>query len=136
MGGSSTGGAFSSDLPKYMLSTMRQKYTAVRIELSSTTGTTNHAPASSAPVAMYHLLTNPTVRGTPIMDRAATVKAAMVSGILRPMPLRSLMSTMSEVYSTAPATIKRAPFIRAWFSICSMLPASAVCPATAAPSTI
>ena len=44
--------------------------------------------AKSALISV-HLLTKPTVRGTPIRLKPAMTKANMVSGICRPMPARS-----------------------------------------------
>ena len=52
---------------------------------------------------MYHLLAKPAVGGTPIMDSAPTVKAAIVHGIRRPIPVSSLTLVLCAATKIAPA---------------------------------
>src|SRR5690606_2210044 len=75
---------------KYATSTTRQMYTTAISEPTTTTRTTGHQPSSIAARMRYHLLTRPTVRGTPIRLRPPATKAAMVSGMRRPSPRMSL----------------------------------------------
>ena len=52
------------------------------------------SPASSAPTTRYHFEMKPAVPGVPTRPKPAIVKAAMVSGILRPMPASSPSCTV------------------------------------------
>ncbi len=72
----------------------------------------------------------------PVIDRAAAVKAAMVSGILRPAPRRSSTFSAPVEISIRPAHMNRQAFISAWFIMCSRLPVSECCEAMARPSMI
>ena len=84
------------------------------VEVTSTSAATGHIPCSSAPSTRYHLLTNPTVSGTPIRLRPPAVKAAMVQGIFRPRPRSASICTDPTRYMTQPSDMKSAPFMRAW----------------------
>src|SRR6056297_632587 len=70
--------------------TMGRKYAAFRMLLPASTSSTQSCPTSRPPSPRYHLLTNPAMGGMPIMPNAASVNAAVVQGMRRPMPASSL----------------------------------------------
>ena len=53
---------------------------------------------------MYHLVIKPAKRGTPIKPKETKVKAAIVKGILYPIPAISLMFLFPVFLSMDPAT--------------------------------
>ncbi len=75
--------------------------------------TSIHQPLSSAPTARYHFEMKPEVPGVPMRPNPAIVKAAMVSGIFRPMPARSVRLTGQARKKIAPTARNSAAFISA-----------------------
>ena len=63
-------------------------------ELSSTSTATSHQPVSSAAWISTHLLTKPTVSGTPMRLSPPTTNAPMVHGMRRPSP--AMFSSWTE----------------------------------------
>ena len=78
-----------------------------------TTAATGHWPCSRAACTRYHLLTKPTVRGTPIRLRPPPTNAAIVHGITLPRPCIFSMRTEPTRYMMQPIAMNSAPFISA-----------------------
>ena len=62
------------------------KYAALRRELAKRTTRTAILCLSKEPITRYHFVINPDTGGTPIILKVAMVKAAIVQGILFPIP--------------------------------------------------
>ena len=83
---------------------------------------------------MRVLLTYPFQRGTPITPSMANPVVNISAGFFLPNPLMSFKLKLFKFIKITAATIKRASFIREWFTRCKILPLTARalwCPSTA-----